>query len=173
MACDIISGIGKGCKDSIGGNSKLYLWNNLADPFTIVAGEATAMNVLLTEAFEFDLVGDGSTFTENMVSDRQTQTTVNTQTLVGVFNKMTASSATNFNLMAYGYPQGIIKDRNGEYHLVGQTDGIDFTIDATSGGAKTDLNGFTITGVSTENALSPKLDSATVTAFLAVVAVNP
>lgn len=172
MACDITAGRAKGCKDSLGGNSKLYLWNYLDDPFTIAAGEATAMNVLLTEAFEFDLVGDGSTLTENMVSDRQSQTTVNTQTIVGVFNKMDATTAANFNLAAYGYPQGIIKDRNGEYHLIGQTDGIDFTIDGTTGGAKTDLNGFTITGVSTENALSPKLDSATVTAFLAIVTAN-
>ena len=173
MACDIISGLGKGCKDSLGGNSKLYLWNFLADPFTVAASEATAMNVLLTEAFEFDLVGDLSTLTENMISDRQTQTTVNTQTTVAAFNKMIAATAANFNLLAYGYPQGIVKDRNGEYHLIGQTDGIDFTIDGTTGGAKTDLNGFTITGISTEGALSPKLDSATVTAFLAIVAVNP
>lgn len=173
MACDIISGRGKGCKDSLGGNSKLYLWNYLENPFTISSSVATAMNVNLTESFEFDLVGDSSTFTENMVSDRQTQTTVNTQTLVAVFNKMDASSAANFNLAAYGYPQGIIKDKNGQYHLIGYTDGIDFTIDGTTGGAKTDLNGFTITGVSTEGALSPKLDEATITAFLATVAVNP
>lgn len=173
MACDIIAGRGKGCKDSLGGTSKLYLWNFLEDPFTVAASVATAMNVSLIEAFEFDLVGDGSTLTENMVSDRQTQTTVNTQTLTAVFNKMDASSAANFNLAAYGYPQGIVKDRNGEYHLLGQSEGIDFTIDGTTGGAFTDLNGFTITGVSTEVELSPKLDAATVTAFLAIVAVNP
>ena len=67
MACDIIAGRGKGCKDSLGGTSKLYLWNFLEDPFTVAASVATAMNVSLTEAFEFDLVGDGSTLTENMV----------------------------------------------------------------------------------------------------------
>lgn len=172
MACDITAGKAKGCKDSIGGNSILYLWSPIVDPFTIVASEGTAMNVLLTEAFQFDLVGDLSTLTENMVSDRQTQTTVNTQTVVAAFNKMDAATAANFNLLAYGYPQGMVKDRNGEYHLIGQTDGIDFTIDGTTGGAKTDLNGFTITGVSTEGALSPKLDSATVTAFLAIVTAN-
>ena len=173
MACDLTQGRAKGCKDSLGGNSKLYVWNYLADPFTIAAGEATAMNVDLTEAFEYDLVGDGSTLTENQVSDRNTQTVVNTQTITAVFNKMDASAAAEFNLMAKGYPQAIIKDRNGEYHLIGQTDGIDFTIDGATGGAKTDLNGFTITGVSTEQDLSPKLDSATVTAFLLVVAANP
>ena len=173
MACDLTQGRAKGCKDSLGGNSKLYLWNFLADPFTIAASEATAMNVLLTVAYEYDLVGDGSTFAENQVSDRQTQTVVNTQTLTGVFNKMDASTSAEFNLMAKGYPQAIIKDRNSEYHLIGQTDGIDFTIDGSTGGAYADLNGYTITGVSTEQDLSPKLDAATITAFLAIVAANP
>ena len=172
MACDITQGRARLCKDSLGGNSKLFLFNYLADPFTITAGEATAMNVALTVAYEYDLVGDGSTLTENQVSDRNTGTVVNTQTIVGVFNKMDATQAAEFNLVAKGYPQAIVKDRNGIYHLIGQTDGIDFTIDATTGGAKTDLNGFTITGVSTEQNLSAKLDSATVTAFELVVAAN-
>ena len=173
MACDLTQGRAKGCKDSIGGNSKLYVWNFIADPFTVAASEATAMNVLLTTAYEYDLVGDGSTFTEEQVSDRETQTVTNTQTITAIFNKMDAATSAEFNLMAKGYPQAIIKDRNGEYHLVGQTDGIDFNISGATGGAKSDLNGYTITGTSVEQDLAPKLDSATITAFLAIVAVNP
>jgi hypothetical protein len=172
MACDLTKGRSKGCKDSIGGNSKLYLFNYLEDAFTIVAGEATAMNVALTVAYEYDLVGDGSTFAEEVVSDRQTQSVTNTQTITAIFNKMDAATAAEFNLMAKGYPIAVIKDRNDNYHLVGQTDGIDFNISGATGGAKSDLNGFTLTGTSVEQNLSPKLDSATTTAFLAVVAVN-
>jgi hypothetical protein len=63
----------------------------------------------------------------------------------------------------------VVKDRNGVYHAVGLDDGIDFTIDQATGGAKTDMNGYTLTGVSTTGSLSPKLDSATITAFLALV----
>jgi hypothetical protein len=171
--CDITQGRGKNCKDSLGGSKKLYVWNYLEDPFTIAAGEATAMNVLLTVAYQYDLVGDGSSLAENQVSNRTTGTTVNTQTTIAAFTKMDASTASELNLMAKGYPQAIVKDRNDEYHLIGQTDGIDFTIDGTTGGAKVDLNGFTITGVSEEQNLSPKLDAATITAFLAIVASNP
>lgn len=169
MACDLTQGRAKQCKEGIGGNSKLYLFDYQADPFTIVAGEATAMNVAITVAYEYDLVTDASTFAEEVVSDRQTGTVTNTQTGTFVFHKMDASTAAEFNLVAKAYPQAVVKDRNGIYHAVGVTDGIDFNISGTTGGAKSDLNGFTIVGTSVEQNLSPKLDGATVTAFLAVV----
>ena len=168
MACALTKGKAKGCKESIGGNSKLYLFDYLEDPFTVAAGVATAMNVALTAAWTYDLVGDASTLTEEVVSDRQTGTVTNTQTLTAVFHKMDAATAAEFNLIAKAYPQAVIKDRNGEFHALGITDGIDFNISGSTGGAKPDLNGFTLTGVSTESTLSPKLDSATQTAFLAV-----
>ena len=169
MACDLTAGRVKACKESIGGNSTLYLFDYLEDAFTITAGEATAMNVLLTAAYKYELVGDGSTFTEEAVSDRNTGTVTNTQTITAVFHKMDAATAAEFNAVAKAYPIAVIKDRNGVYHLVGQTDGIDFNISGATGGAKSDQNGFTITGTSVEQNLSPKLDSATITAFLAVV----
>jgi len=65
------------------------------------------------------------------------------------------------------------EDRNSIYHCVGISEGIDFTVDQNTGGARTDLSGYTLTGVSTEVTLSPKLDSATVTAFEAVIVPVP
>ena len=64
MACTLTKGRQRACKESIGGTSKLYLFDYLEDAFTISAGEATAMNVALTAAWTYDLVGDASTFTE-------------------------------------------------------------------------------------------------------------
>jgi len=64
----------------------------------------------------------------------------------------------------------VVKDRNGIYHAIGIDDGIDFTIDSATGGVKTDLNGYTLTGVSTAGTLSPKLDKAIIDDFLALVA---
>ena len=74
------------------------------------------------------------------------------------------------NLLAYGYPMAVVRDRNGIYHAIGIDDGIDFVVAQSTGGAKTELNGYTLTGTSTTGSLSPKLDSTTVTAFLALVA---
>ena len=169
MACLLTAGRTKSCKDSLGGNSKLYLINDIEDPFTVVAGVATAINAGITDVFEYDLEGDGNTLEQSLVSERTNGTTVNTQTLTVVLKKMDATASAQLNLVAYSFPIAVVKDRNGKYHAIGIDDGIDFTIVASTGGAKTDLNGYTLTGVSTTGALAPILDEATVTALLALV----
>ena len=169
MACDITIGRDRACKDGLGGNSTLYLYNELADAFTVLGGEATAMNVLLTAAFAFPLEGDGNTLEQSMVSDRNTGTKVNTQTLTVMLKNMDAATSAEFNLLAAGYPQAVVVDRNGNHHAIGLDDGIDFTVLASTGGAKTDMNGYTLTGVATTTDIAPLLDDSTVLAFEAVV----
>jgi len=169
MACDITNGRDRACKEGLGGASTLYLYNELADAFTVLSGEATAMNVLLTEAWAFPLEGDGNTLEQSMVSDRNTGTRVNTQTLTVVLKNMDAATNAQFNLLAAGYPQAVVVDRNGNHHAIGLDDGIDFTVVSSSGGAKTDMNGYTLTGVSTVSELAPVLDDSTVSEFEAIV----
>ena len=172
MACDINNGRDRACKDGLGGASTLYLYNEIADAFTVVEGAATDMNVLLTEAWAFPLEGDGNTLEQSMVSDRNTGTKVNTQTLTVMLKVMDAATNAQFNLMAAGYPQAVVVDRNGNHHAIGLDDGIDFTVVASTGGAKTDMNGYTLTGVSTTQDLAPVLDEDTVTAFEGIVQEN-
>ena len=168
MACEISAGRDSACKDGLGGQSTLYLYNRLSDAFTILDGEATAMNVLLDEAFAFPLEGDGNTLEQSMVGDRNTGSKVNTQTLTTVLKSMDAAANAQFNLLVAGYPQAVVVDRNGNHIALGLDDGIDFTVVASTGGAKSDMNGYTLTGVSTCKDLAPFLDSATQTAFKAL-----
>jgi len=169
MACDLTAGRAKACKQGLGGLGKLYLFNFVEDPFTVVAGVATAINPLLTTVFEYELEGDGNNVSESLVPDRNTGTSVNTQTSTFVLKKIDATTSAQMNLLAYGFPMAVVKDRNGIYHTIGIDDGIDFTVVQSTGGAKAELNGYTLTGVSTTGSLSPKLDASTVTAFLALV----
>ena len=69
-----------------------------------------------------------------------------------------------------GRPLAVVEDRNGVFHAIGLDDGLNVTVNQATGGAKTDLNGYTLTAVSTTGALSPKLDEATITALKALVA---
>jgi len=167
--CDITKGRARVCKKGLGGTTILFLYNFVEDPFTIVAGEATAINVLLTTVFQYDLEGDGNPLVESMVSDRNTGTSVNTQTIIGLIKNQDAATSLEFNLVAKNFPQAVVKDRNGVYHAIALSEGLDFTIEAATGSAHADFNGYTITGVSIEGDLSPKLDSATITAFEALV----
>ena len=168
--CDITAGRTRPCKNSVGGLGDLFIFNYIEKPFTYSNGIVTAINVGLTEVFRYEIEGDSNTLVENMVSDRNTGTTVNTQTLTIVLKKIDAASSAQLNLLANGFPMAVVKDRNGIYHAIGIDDGIDFTIDSATGGVKTDLNGYTLTGVSTTGTLSPKLDTATIADFLALVA---
>ena len=168
MACDINVGRPQPCKDGLGGQSTLYLYNGLEDAFTILNGEATAVNSNLDEVYAFPLEGDGNTLEQSMVGDRNTGSKVNTQTLTIVLKKMDAATNAQFNLLAAGYPQAVVVDRNGNFIALGLDDGIDFTVVASTGGAKTDMNGYTLTGVATTRDLAPFLDASTQTAFLAL-----
>lgn len=169
MACDITAGRAKACKNKLGGLAKLFLFNEIENPFTVLNGVATAINPLLTAVYEYDIEGDGNNVAESLVSDRNTGTSVNTQTSTIVLKGIDATTSAQMNVLAYGFPMAVVRDRNGVYHAIGIDDGIDFTVAQSTGGAKTELNGYTLTGVSTTGALSPKLDTATITAFLELV----
>lgn len=173
-SCDITAGRGKPCKKQLGGVSKLFLFNWLEDPFTLLAGEATAMNVSLTEAFEYDLSTLGAdVLIENGVGDEAAGTFVNTQTVTAILQGLDATTSAEMKLLAQGRVSGIIKDNNGNYQLVGDTDGMNFNVDSTTGTVHGEFNGYTLTGVALENKYAPFLDAATITAFELVVAVNP
>jgi hypothetical protein len=169
--CDITNGRKKQCKNAIAGTSKVYLFNDIENPFTVLNGVATAMNPLLLDVFQYDLIGDGNIFAQSLASDRNAGTTTNTQTLTLVLPKTTKEDNHQLNLLAYGFPKAVVQDKAGNYHLVGLKEGIDFLVAPTTGGAKADFNGYNLTGTAIETELAPLLDSATITAFLAVV--NP
>jgi len=169
MACDITAGRLRACKQNIGGVGRLFLFNNIPNPFTIVAGIITAINPALTIVYEYEIEGDGNNIAENMVSDRNTGTSVNTQTSTISLKKIDAVTSQQMNNLAYGFPMMVVLDRNGLGHAIGIDDGIDFTVAQSTGGAKTEMNGYTLTGVSTTGALSPKFNTETLEDFLALV----
>jgi len=103
-----------------------------------------------------------------MEASRDTFSRVNTQTATFVFKVPDAATNAQFNLMVAGFVQGVLEDRNGNFWAIGSDDGFDFTVVHSTGGAKSDGNLYTITGVATTNELAPILDSSTVTAFKAV-----
>lgn len=169
MACDITAGRLRACKNNLGGLGKLYLFNFVENPFTVVNGVATAINPLLTVVYEYEIEGDGNNVAESLVPDRNAGTSLNTQTTTISLKGIDAASSAQLNLLAYGFPMAVVKDRNGIFHAIGIDDGIDFTVAQATGGAKGEMNGYTLTGVSTTGALSPKLDTATKAAFVALL----
>mgnify|MGYP006928181195 CR=1 FL=1 len=168
-ASDLTAGRAKIKKFGIGGVQKLFLMNFLADAFTIVDGVVTAKNIGLTVAYGYALDGDGQVLVEEKASGANTGSSPTTQTITAIIKKQDAATSLELNNVAHSFPIAIVKSNNGDYHLVGQTNGVDFSIAATTGGASGDGNLYTLTGISTELNLSPILNAGTVTAFEAIV----
>jgi len=170
MACALTTGRAEPCLDAVGGLKAIYFFDRIDDPFTISAGnEATAMNVSLTAAFEFDLKSDNNNFEEVGTADKNTGTYTVEQTATFSLKKQDKDTANEINLLAKAQPGCVIKFRDGSFRAVGITDGVVISGTGVSGGAKGEFNGYNLTATATEVALAPKLDSATVTAFEAVI----
>jgi hypothetical protein len=169
MSCLITSGRTEPCKDAIGGLKSAIILNFQEDIFTVVAGEATAIDVGVTEAFKYELLADGNTLVETVTSDQNNGTTIFEQVLTLALKKQDAATSVELNALAKGRPVIVVQDRMGNYRAVGISDGTVTTGETVSGGAKADFNGYNLTFTATEVNPAPYLDSATITALLALV----
>jgi len=169
MACVLTTGRAEPCKDAIGGFKTAYAVDLLEDAFTITSGEATAMNVALTVAYQFDLNATGNTLNETPTADNNAGTTTYAQELALSLKKQTKASANEIHLLLKARPIWVVKDRMGNYKVVGISDGTTGTGETLSGGAKEEFNGYNLTFSATETEPAPYLDAATVTALKALV----
>jgi hypothetical protein len=174
MSCDLVRGRDDlQCKDNLSGVSHAYLMNFIEDGFTIANGAVTAIDVGITEAFKFELRNDTNVFTETKSeSGRETGVTLFEQSLVLALKKIDKDLADTVKLIAKGRFYAVVRDRNGNWRLAGLTEGLDSTIEGTTGAARTDFSGYTITATNMEADPAPFLDSATITALEALVVSN-
>ena len=172
MGCDIAIGTNRGkvCDNLQGGVTRVYFFNLIDNAFTVTAGVVTAINVALTTVYEYVVEGDGNTYTQVSATDKKVGTKVNTQTLVAQLKAINAASNIELDKLVSGYISGVAKDRNGVYHWFAK-DGVNVTATAESvtGGAPTDFNGYNVTLVAETLEKAPTLDSASITALLALV----
>ena len=172
MACNLTSGRTEPCRDAIGGLKAIYILDYVEDSFTVAAGEATAIDAAVTEVFKYELLADGNTFVETFTADQNNGTSVYEQVLTVALKKQTKESANELSIVVKSRPVVVILFRDGTYKVQGISDGTVATGDIQSGGAKADFNGYNLTLTSTEVLPAPTLDSATETAFLALVSSN-
>lgn len=176
MACILTTGRTEPCRDAIGGLKAIYLYDFFDDSFTIVSGEATAMDIALTENYKYELLADGNTLVETFTADANNGTSIYEQVLTVALKKQDKVTAQEIALILKGRPAAVVQFRDGSYKIVGISDGTVGTGSVESGGAKGDFNGYNLVLTATEVQPAPTLDEATVTAFLAVTSatnINP
>ncbi len=171
MPCDLTTGRTEPCKDSIGGVKNAFFIDYVENSFTVSNSQGTGIAVGVTEAFKYELRSDtNNDATESMVTNKDTGTSVNTQTVNLRLKKQDAATSNEIKLMAYARPIIVVQDRNDVYKVYGMSEGMDLTgSNIQSGSAKADFNGYDLTFTSAEGDMAPILDSATVTALIALV----
>lgn len=178
MSCDLTSGIARrACIDAKPGIDEMYLIPRTAlgaGAFTIVGNEVTGLDLSVTEAFKYVIRGhDENILTINKEDNgRESGATVWNENFVAKVKKVSKAVSAELNIVAKSTPNVVAKDNDGNYRLLGLSEGCYSTIEETSGGAKTDYNGYTITFTAQEFELAPYVDSATVTALEAILSVT-
>ena len=148
MACDLSLGRIEPCKDSVGGLNAIY-FVNFGD-LGAITYDVTNTDVIdaiagTPSAYKYDIKGT-STFTQNIQSDRATGTTAFEQVLEITLKKLSVADHKELKLLAYGRPQVIVEDYNGNYFLAGLEHGCDVTGGTiVTGGAMNELSGYTLT----------------------------
>jgi len=148
MACDLISGRVEPCKDSVGGLKNLYFVNY--GDLGAITYDATNTDVIdavagSPNAYKYEVKG-ASSFTQNIQSSRDAGTTVFEQVVEVTLKKLSVSDHMELKMLAFGRPNVIIEDNNGNFFLAGLEHGCDVTGGTiVTGSAMADLSGYTLT----------------------------
>lgn len=147
MACDLSLGRIEPCKDSVGGLKAVYFVNfgdmtgvtyngTNTDVIDAVAGTPTA--------YKYALKGTNS-LDQTITSNRENGTTFFDQSLKLTLKKLTARDHKEIKLLAYGRPQVIVEDNNGNLFMCGLDYGMEVTGGTiVTGTAMGDLSGYTL-----------------------------
>lgn len=147
MACDLSLGRIEPCKDSVGGLKNVY-FVNFGD-MTGVTYNGTNTDVIDTvagtpTAYKYALKGTNS-LDQTITSNRENGTTFFDQSLKLTLKKLTAKDHKEIKLLAYGRPQVIVEDNNGNLFMCGLDYGMEVTGGTiVTGAAMGDLSGYTL-----------------------------
>ena len=154
MACEISLGRLEGCKDQIGGLNAIYFVNyGDMGTLTVTDETVTGISALTPNAYKYDLRGNSS-FDQALNSSRENGTTFAEQTLVVSLKKQDAATNKEVKLLAYGRPQILIEDNNGNVFLMGEEFGSEMNATTSTGTAMGDKSGYELTFTATEKGLA-------------------
>jgi len=151
MACTTITqGISRGCRDNAGGVYQFYIatrpintvvYTDNINGITGIEGDGTEIMF-----YPFIPNKNSSDFTENYQVSLENGTVGYEQVVTMIFSKMEVAKANNIKMIAQNSMLVIIKDKNGNFFLMGENDGAELS-GGNSGTGKvlTDLNGYNIT----------------------------
>jgi hypothetical protein len=172
MSCDISAGRLEPCKNSSGGLTAVYFVNyGDATGYTYDAVDTDVIDAVAgtPTAYKYDLKGTSS-FTQNINASRDNGTVFFEQVLELSLKKLTIKDHRNIKLLAYGRPQVLVEDYNGNVFYCGLKNGMDVTGGTiVTGAAMGDMSGYTLTLTGMEQVPANFLGAAITAAGFTVV----
>lgn len=150
MACNLTTGFSVGCNDSIGGVAEFWIANMPEDfaAATDGSGEVTGLSGTGLTYFKFECTnaqGASSVMNDNPTVNDANGTSFFDQTATYVLNKMEKAKRNEVKMIARAKMSIIIKDNNGTYWLMGETNGVRLVSgDNGTGTALGDRNGYSL-----------------------------
>ena len=146
MSCDLSLGRKLPCKDVVGGIKAVYFidYGDIS-----IAYDSTDTDLIedlgAVTAFKYELKGNSS-FEQTFTSSRENGTTFFEQTLNLTLTKMTKEDHKELKLLAYGRPQVVVHDYNGNAFLMGAEHGAEVSGGTiVTGSGMAELSGYTLT----------------------------
>ena len=146
MACDITLGRLEVCKDAVGGLKAAYFVNWGEVTGYTYSGSTDIIDTVTGSpfAYRYELKGTNS-FDQTITSSRENGTTFFDQSVKLQLKSLDATTHKQIKLLAYGRPQVIVEDNNGNFFFCGLEHGMDVTGGTiVSGTAMGDLSGYTL-----------------------------
>jgi len=162
MSCILDNGYQLGCKDSLGGIKQVYIASfNDAEVFTYDAEDVIDTATGTEDFYTFEQRNEQGEFTQTGNHSVENGTNFWEQVVSLVFTKNDAADRNTLKVLAQSTLLVIVKDQNGIYWLVGETNGADLTASTASAGKSySDLNGTTISITGKEAAPAREMSQA-------------
>lgn len=153
MACVLTSDQSLGCRDAVGGVKTVYI-TELAnkDAITASAGNITALTLATGKQFWiYELEKETAECVEKPTPSVENGTLFWETELKIMLHKRSAALSSEIALLAQNRLMIIVLDRNGNYWLMGETNGADLApSESTFGKAMGDANGYALTFIAKE-----------------------
>lgn len=148
MACNLVEGVTRACRDAVGGIQQLWIteFSNISS-YTDTSGTITTMSQVASSKFWlFDLTKEDAVLDDTGNPSVENGTMFWTPTLAFSLKKLTVKNANIVEDLSGGLWAIIVKTNNGDYKALGFTRGMDLTeIKGMTGKAMGDFNGYQLT----------------------------
>lgn len=146
--CNLITGEVIDCRNSVGGIATIYI-TELQNKLSITSSSGTITAFTLSSGKKFwtyEMEKENAEMTSNATISVENGTVFYESTVSFTLKKMSAQKRNNIEKLAQNRVMIIVKDNNGLYQLIGETNGADLTTaEGKTGKAFGDLNGYTLT----------------------------